>query len=426
MIQQGVLTKTVRSCTASQDNKAGRFCGSPTEQKFEHNMTFSLPHHPPYTTHPRCHGAIFNAVIRLFVLLCLLFTKTAFAEIRLLNVSYDPTREFYQAYNEMFASHWAAQTGETVRIYQSHGGSGKQARSVMNGLRADIVTLALSFDIDMLHKKSNLIDPNWQQRLPYRSSPYTSTIIFLVREGNPKNIQDWQDLIRPGVEVIIPNPKTSGGARWNYLAAWGAALKKNQSNEHSEQGDKQSEQGDEQQAFQFVKSLYQNVKVLDSSSRASLTTFQRGMGDVLVTWENEAFLAIKELEHEKFEIIAPKTSILAEPPVAMVDRVVDKKKTRAVAEAYLEYLYTEKAQTLAAQYYYRPRDPQVAVRYAKRFPAIELFTIDAIFGGWHKAQAIHFSDGGKFDQIYQTPTRAQPEKQTEKPEKVSPNAQPSL
>ncbi|TAK73704.1 MAG: sulfate ABC transporter substrate-binding protein [Aquabacterium sp.] len=307
-------------------------------------------------------------------------------DIALLNVSYDPTRELYQDYNEAFAKYWKAKTGDTVSVKQSHGGSGKQARSVIDGLDADVVTLALAYDIDEIGEKAKLIPADWQKRLKHNSAPYTSTIVFLVRKGNPKGIKDWDDLTKPGVSVITPNPKTSGGARWNYLAAWGYELKKT---------------GSEAKAKDFVAALYKNVPVLDSGARGSTTTFvERGIGDVLLAWENEALLAIKELGPDKFDIVAPPQSILAEPPVTVVDKVVDKKGTRAVAQAYLEYLYSTEGQEIAAKNYYRPIDPAVAAKYAKQFPKVGLITIDEVFGGWTKAQKTHFADGGVFDQIY--------------------------
>lgn len=307
--------------------------------------------------------------------------------LTLLNVSYDPTREFYNDYNAAFSAYWRAKTGESATIRQSHGGSGKQARSVIDGLEADVVTLALAYDIDEISAKSGLLPADWRQRLPYNSAPYTSTIVFLVRQGNPKGIKDWDDLVKPDVSVVTPNPKTSGGARWNYLAAWGQALRR--------------PDGNEEKARDFVARLYRNVPVLDSGARGSTTTFvERDIGDVLLTWENEAFLAVEELGKDRFEIIAPSGSILAEPPVALVDKVADKHGTRAAAQAYLEYLYSAEGQELAAKHYYRPRDPAVAERYRDRFPALQLFTIDEIFGGWAKAQAAHFKDGGTFDQIY--------------------------
>ncbi len=309
------------------------------------------------------------------------------AEISLLNVSYDPTRELYQEYNAAFAKYWKTKTGDTITIQQSHGGSGKQARAVIDGLEADIVTLALAYDIDAIAEKAGLLPQNWQSRLPNNSTPYTSTIVFLVRKGNPKGIHNWDDLVKPGVSVITPNPKTSGGARWNYLAAWGSALKKFG--------------GDEIKARAFVTALYKNVPILDSGARGSTITFvERGIGDVLIAWENEAFLALNELGKDKFQIVAPSVSILAEPPVAFIDKVVDKKKTRAVADAYLQYLYSEEGQEIVVHHYYRPRLEKVAQKYASRFPKIELFTVDNVFGGWKKAQQIHFNDKGIFDQIY--------------------------
>mgnify|MGYP000655918296 CR=1 FL=1 len=307
-------------------------------------------------------------------------------EITLLNVSYDPTREFYQDFNSAFSKYWLDKTGQKVTIRQSHGGSGKQARSVIDGLEADVVTLALAFDIDALHEHGGLIPKDWQKRLPDNSTPYTSTIVFLVRKGNPKAIKDWEDLVRPDVAVITPNPKTSGGARWNYLAAWGYARRK---------------YGSEARARDFVTRLFKNVPVLDSGARGSTTTFvQRGIGDVLLAWENEALLAIDQLGRDKVEIVYPAISILAEPPVTVVDRFVDKHGTRAVATAYLEYLYSPAGQELVAKHYYRPRMKTVAEKYAQRFPMIEMLTIDRDFGGWQKAQQEHFADGAIFDQIY--------------------------
>ncbi len=307
-------------------------------------------------------------------------------EITILNVSYDPTRELYVDYDKAFAKYWQAKTGDSVTVQQSHGGSGKQARSVIDGLEADVVTLALAYDIDSIADKARLLPADWQKRLPHNSSPYTSTIVFLVRKGNPKGIKDWADLIKPGVAVITPNPKTSGGARWNYLAAWGYALKNG---------------GSESAARDFVTKLYANVPVLDSGARGATTTFvERGVGDVLLAWENEALLALKELGPDKFELVAPSISILAEPPVAIVDKVVDKRGTRAVAQAYVEYLYSPEGQDIAGRNYYRPIDPKVAARFASQFPKTALFTIDDVFGGWTKAQATHFADGGTFDQIY--------------------------
>jgi sulfate/thiosulfate-binding protein len=310
-------------------------------------------------------------------------------EIKLLNVSYDPTRELYQEYNQVFVSYWKQKTGQSVTIQQSHGGSGKQARGVIDGLQADVVTLALAYDIDAIHENSKLLPQDWQQRLPHNSSPYTSTIVFLVREGNPKGIKDWDDLVKPGVQVIPANPKTSGAARWTYLAAWGYALKKNN--------------GDEASALEFVTRFYRNVPTFDSGARGATTTFvQRGIGDVLVGWENEAFLSLKESGAGKFEIIAPSLSILAEPPVAVVDGVVKKRGTEAVAKAYLEHLYSDEGQEIAAKNFYRPRNESVSAKYSDQFPVVNLFTIDEVFGGWTQAQKIHFSDGGVFDRIQQS------------------------
>ena len=306
--------------------------------------------------------------------------------VTLLNVSYDPTRELYQDYNAAFAKYWKAKTGETVTVKNSHGGSGKQARSVIDGLDADVVTLALAYDIDALHDHGKLLPADWQKRLPSNASPYTSTIVFLVRKGNPKHINDWPDLARSGVDVITPNPKTSGGARWNYLAAWAYSLKQPGGNADS--------------AKAFVKRIYANTKVLDSGARGSTTTFvERGIGDVLIAWENEAYLAVKELGPDKFEIVTPSLSILAEPPVSVVDKTVDKKGTRKVAQAYLEYLYSPEGQEIAAKNYYRPRDAKIAAKYAKTFAPVKLVTIDEVFGGWRNAQKTHFDDGGVFDQI---------------------------
>ncbi|MGE3066781.1 MAG: sulfate ABC transporter substrate-binding protein [Hyphomicrobiaceae bacterium] len=309
------------------------------------------------------------------------------AQQTLLNVSYDPTRELYQDFNAAFIKHWKAKTGQTITIKQSHGGSSKQGRAVIDGLEADVVTLALAYDIDALHEKANLIPSDWQKRLPHNSSPYTSTIVFLVRKGNPKNIKDWNDLVKPGVEVITPNPKTSGGARWNYLAAWAYAL--------------QQPGGSEASARDFITKLYKNVKVLDSGARGSTTTFvERGIGDVFISWENEAFLAIKELGPGKFEIVVPSLSILAEPPVTIVDKVVDKHGTRDLATEYLKFWNTPEAQEIAARNFYRPRDPQVQAKFREQFVNVKLITIDDVFGGWQKAQKTHFGDGGVFDQIY--------------------------
>ena len=308
-------------------------------------------------------------------------------EVTLLNVSYDPTRELYQEFNAAFSRYWKSKTGQTVTVRQSHGGSGKQARAVIDGLEADVVTLALGLDIDEI-AKTGLIAPDWQSRLPHRSSPYTSTIVLVVRKGNPKGIHDWDDLAKPGVGVITPNPKTGGGARWNYLAAWGFALKKYKS---------------EAKARDLVTRLYKNVLVLDSGARGSTTTFaQRGVGDVLLSWENEAFLAVKELGKDRLEIVVPSTSILAEPAVSVVDRVAEKHGTRAVAEAYLRYLYSPEGQEIAGRHYYRARDGKVAEKYRPQFARVPLFTIHQLFGGWPKAQARHFQDGAIFDQIYQS------------------------
>jgi sulfate/thiosulfate transport system substrate-binding protein len=314
-------------------------------------------------------------------------TQPGATPVELLNVSYDPTREFYQAFNAAFAAQYEAKTGRKVTVKQSHGGSGKQARSVIDGLEADVVTLALAYDIDAI-AEAGLLPAGWQKRLASNSAPYTSTIVFLVRKGNPKGIKDWDDLIKPGVSVITPNPKTSGGARWNYLAAWGFALRK-----HG---------GDAAKAKEFVGALLKNVPVLDSGARASTTTFvERQIGDVLVSWENEAFLALNELGKDQFEIVVPSVSILAEPPVAVIDKVAAKRNTTEVAQAYLDYLYSEDGQELAAKHYFRPRMASVAAKYASAFPQVELFTVDELFGGWQQAQKEHFSDGGTFDQIYQ-------------------------
>lgn len=308
-------------------------------------------------------------------------------KIELLNVSYDPTREFYQEYNALFAKHWRAKTGDDVVVQQSHGGSGKQARSVIDGLEADVVTLALAYDIDAIADKAKLLSVEWQTRLPQNSAPYTSTIVFLVRKGNPKGIQDWGDLVKDGVEVITPNPKTSGGARWNYLAAWGWALRQ--------------PGGDEAKARAFVSELFRHVPVLDSGARGATMTFaQRGLGDVFLAWENEAYLALAEFGADELEIVVPSLSILAEPPVAVVDKVAERRGTREVAQAYLEFLYTREAQELIAKHHYRPRDAEVAKAHAKEFSKVELFSIDEVFGGWRKAQKTHFDDGGVFDQIF--------------------------
>ena len=308
------------------------------------------------------------------------------AGVTLLNASYDPTREFYEEFNAAFAKQWKAKTGQDVKVKQSHGGSGKQARAVIDGLDADVVTLALAWDIGAV-AKAGFLAADWQKRLPQNASPYTSTIVFLVRTGNPKGIKDWDDLVKPGVQVITPNPKTSGGARWNYLAAWAQA--------------KAKKDGSDATAQEFVTALFKNVPVLDSGARGSTTTFvERGIGDVLLAWENEAFLAVQQLGKGKFEIVVPVSSILAEPPVAVVDKVVDRRGTRAVAEAYLKYLYSEEGQEIAAKHHYRPRDPKISARHANEFTKVKLFTIDEAFGGWDKAQAAHFGDGGVFDLIY--------------------------
>jgi len=307
--------------------------------------------------------------------------------VELLNVSYDPTREFYQEYNAAFAKYWKTKTGDDVVVKQSHGGSGKQARSVIDGLEADVVTLALAADVDALHVYAKLIPRDWQKRLPDNSAPYTSTIVFLVRKDNPKGIRDWDDLAKPGISVITPNPKTSGGARWNYLGAWAYALKKFN--------------GDAAKTKEFVAAIYKNVPVLDSGARGATTTFaQRDIGDVLVTWENEAHLALKEFASEGFEIVVPSLSILAEPTVSIVDKIVKKKGTEEVAQAYLEHLYSDEGQDIAGRNFYRPRSPAAATKYAAAFPKLELVTIDSVFGGWTEAQKTHFADGGVFDQIY--------------------------
>ncbi|HEY8353765.1 MAG TPA: sulfate ABC transporter substrate-binding protein [Methylophilaceae bacterium] len=309
------------------------------------------------------------------------------ADVTLLNVSYDPTRELYADFNKAFTAYWKTKTGQNVTVKQSHGGAGKQARAVIDGLQADVVTMALAYDIDEISAKAKLLPKDWQSRLPNNSAPYTSTIVLLVRKGNPKNIKDWDDLAKPGISVITPNPKTSGGARWNYLAAWGYELKRTG--------------GDQQKAKEFVKKIYANVPVLDSGARGSTITFvERGIGDVFISWENEAFLALKELGPDKFEIVVPSVSILAEPPVTIVDKVVDKRKTREVAQAYLEYLYSDEGQDIIGKNYYRPINPKYIEKYSNLFPKVNLFTIDEVFGGWQKAQKEHFADGGTFDQIY--------------------------
>ncbi len=325
--------------------------------------------------------------LSLAVLGVLALSIAAHASQELLNVSYDPTREFYDDYNKLFAAHWRAKTGQDISIDQSHGGSGKQARAVIDGLQADVVTLALAYDIDAIAEKSKLLPLDWQSKYPNNSAPYTSTIVFLVRKGNPKHIRDWNDLVKPFTSVITPNPKTSGGARWNYLAAYGYALKKNN--------------GDESKAEDFIKALFSNVPVLDTGARGATTTFvQRGIGDVLLAWENEAFLARNELGKDKFEIVVPSISILAEPPIAVVDKVASKKGNLDAAREYLNYLYSKEAQVLIGKHYYRPVDPDAVKQYAKQFPKLELLTIKD-FGGWQEAQKKHFDDGGVFNKLYQ-------------------------
>lgn len=330
----------------------------------------------------------FTTVISGAVATIALLNPVAYAaDVSLLNVSYDPTRELYQDVNEAFAKQWKAKSGDTLKVRQSHGGSGKQARAVIDGLDADVVTLALAYDTDAI-AGHGLLDKGWQKRLQHNASPYSSTIVFLVRKGNPKGIKDWNDIVKPGVSVITPNPKTSGGARWNHLAAWGYALKQ--------------PGGSEASAKEFLSKLYKNVPVLDSGARGATTTFvERGIGDVLLAWENEALLAIKELGPDKVEIVAPSSSILAEPSIAVVDKVVDKRGTRKVAEAYLNFLYTDEGQEIIAKNYYRPTTEKASKKYAAQFPKVKLFTIDDTFGGWSKAQKDHFADGGVFDQIYQ-------------------------
>ena len=331
-----------------------------------------------------------HITLGLLVALSVGTTTPALAQkpVTLLNVSYDPTRELYQAYNAAFARYWREKTGQDVTIRQSHGGSGSQARAVIDGLGADVVTLALAGDVDQISARSGLIPPDWQSRLPHNSTPYTSTIVLLVRKGNPKHIRDWDDLVRPGISVVTPNPKTSGGARWNYLAAWGYALRR--------------PGGDEAKARAFVTSLYGNVPVLDGGARGATTTFvERGIGDALIAWENEALLAVRELGSGKVEIVMPSITVLAEPPVAVVEKVAKKHGTLAVAQAYLEYLYTDAGQDIAAKHYYRPRLDAVAARFAGQFPKVALFTVAEVFGDWGKVQAKHFADGGLFDQIYQ-------------------------
>jgi sulfate transport system substrate-binding protein len=327
------------------------------------------------------------AAVALAVLLVAGITGAVAKDIKLLNVSYDPTRELYTEFNAAFAKHWKEKTGETVSIQQSHGGSGKQARSVIDGLPADVVTLALAYDIDAIADKARLIPADWQKRLPNNSAPYTSTIVFLVRKGNPKAIKDWDDLVKPNVSVVTPNPKTSGGARWNYLAAWAYAAQKFNH--------------DEPKIREFLAQLIKNVPVWDSGARGATTTFaQREIGDVLLTWENEAYLAVKEFGADKFEIVTPSLSILAEPPVTVVDKVAKRRGTEAVAKAYLEYLYSDEGQDIAGKNFYRPRSEQAAAKYAGQFSAVKLVTVDEAFGGWRKAQKTHFDDGGVFDQIF--------------------------
>ena len=323
----------------------------------------------------------------LLTVLSLLLAGEIYAQKTLLNVSYDPTRELYKEFNPAFIKHWQAKTGESVSFKQAHGGSGSQARAVIDGLEADVVTLALAGDVDAIANKG-LLSADWQKRLPWNSAPYTSAIVFLVRKGNPKGIRDWSDLVKAGISVITPNPKTSGGARWNYLAAWGYELARTKKNESK--------------AMEFVTAIYKNVAVLDSGARGSTTTFvERGIGDAFISWENEAFLAVNELGKDKLEIVVPSISILAEPTVAVVDKVVDKRKTRAIAQAYLEYLYSPEGQEIAAKHYYRPRLLETGKKYAKNFAQVKLFTIDEVFGGWTKAHKQHFADGAVFDQIYQ-------------------------
>jgi len=331
---------------------------------------------------------LWKALIALSALMAFANPLTVHAEdITLLNVSYDPTRELYQEFNAAFAKHWLAKTGQSVSVKQSHGGSSKQARAVIDGLEADVVTLALAYDIDAISEKARSIPANWQTRLPNNSAPYSSTITFLVRKGNPKGIKDWSDLVKPGVSVITPNPKTSGVARWNYLAAWGYALKQ--------------PGGDEAKAQDFVWRLFKNVPVLDTGARGATTTFvERGIGDVLINWENEILLSTKGSGKDKFEIVVPPLSILAEPTVSLVDKIVDKRGTRQVAQAYLEYLYSEEGQDIAGKNYYRPQLQSVAAKYAATFPAVERFTLQELFGDWQKAHKTHFADGGSFDQIY--------------------------
>ena len=328
----------------------------------------------------------FPRLLIIILSLVLINPPASARKVDILNVSYDPTREFYEEYNQAFAKYWKEKTGDDVTVKQSHGGGGKQARAVIDGLDADVVTLALQYDIDQLHEKAKLIPKDWQSRLPNNSAPYTSTMVFLVRKGNPQNIKDWDDLAKPGVVVITPNPKTSGGARWNFLAAWGYGLKK---------------LGSEQAARDLVTKIYKNAAVLDSGARGSTITFaEREIGDVLITWENEAYLTVKEFGADKYEIVSPSMSILTEPPVTVVDAVVNRHGTQDVAKAYLEYLYTPVGQELAAKHQYRPRDEAIKAKYSDRFPRIDLFTVDEALGGWSKAQQQFFADGGVFDQIY--------------------------
>ncbi len=324
---------------------------------------------------------------KIITVLAILISTISFGKTySLLNVSYDPTRELYQEYNQAFSKYWKAKTGDNVEINQSHGGSGKQARGVIDGLDADVVTLALAYDIDAVAKETKFFTADWQKKLPNNSTPYTSTIVFLVRKGNPKKITDWADLVKPGISVITPNPKTSGGARWNYLAAWGYGLKK---------------YGSEAKAREFVAKLYKNVPVLDTGARGSTTTFaQRAMGDVLIAWENEAILVLKEFGKDKFDIVTPSISILAEPPVAVVDKIAKQNGNQVVATEYLKYLYSPQGQEIIAKHYFRPRDAKIYAKYQAQFPKINLFTIDQLFGGWTKAQKTHFDDGGEFDKLY--------------------------
>jgi sulfate/thiosulfate-binding protein len=334
---------------------------------------------------PRARRRALPAAVALVLLVAGPVRAAEPAPVTLLNVSYDPTRELYDDVNLAFAKSWKAKTGQTVAVRQSHGGSGKQARAVIDGLEADVVTLALAYDVDAI-ERAGLIKPGWAARLPDRAAPYTSTIVFLVRKGNPKHLQGWADLVKPGIAVITPNPKTSGGARWNYLAAWGQELRRTK---------------DEAKARAYVGALYKNVPVLDSGARGATTTFvERGIGDVLLAWENEAILAVKRLGPDKLDIVVPSESVLAEPPVAVVDKVAERRGTAAVSKAYLEFLYTEEGQEIAARNFYRPRNAKVAARHRDEFPKLTLFTVDEVFGGWTKAQATHFADGGIFDQFY--------------------------